>query len=1435
AESLSTKEASSAAIGTSPPHILSNPIKDVYAKPPTPSTNFSTPSKPALGSSAITSNLNPTTATTTPTKHAPTSSNAKDDDDYIPAFLLDSSNDSGQRRRRPPPPASASSGGRLGSRMGGSTNNVFGFGSGAESEVTSPSIGGVRRGPGGGGGGMNLRTEDAEDFGGKERRGSGSAGIAKRDTIKSPTGAGIDIRIGEGQKGNLRRGSSASDRLDKGSATKESAAKDPTPAFGLPFLDVKPKFASEKQPESQASATMGRNKDKHIQSLSNSNSGSEEHIGSGKSAASSSKSPVCSRSESESVQNTRDDEAEDGEEEEEHDADDGQETDRSEDIDEDEEDEENHSSQSGSKPISLSGSPLSLSSSIPILSSSDEEDTVATKKGARSKDGGEQGGEEEEEEGTESDDASVEVKSLSATEEEESGEVQRILKDVMKVGEGVVVKEPVKGGGVSVSDGSAIAGAVPKSTVTGGSKPLDGSNGARTGGKSEQPPVNQKNPATALGPSVSKTAAATQNSLNRPVVSDQKQTNKTPAGGVAKPQSQNQPQSSSKIDNSARTSTAGRPSTQQLQPPAPQQPQAQQKPPLQQQARQHSQQQQKIPMVTSPTSSLPPSTRSSFSSAGVSSSANAAKNTNITSMKNTTTATEILNGTALAGKPPVPTADAKAPSASAAKPAVTSINATPNHQQENPSTSTFTSATVTKPVSTTVTTTAPSNQPNTKQPVRVVSGGGGPTQKGGTDGMARTSVGGQKSESGSVAAVAMGTTTGNSVESARGEGTSGLRRSVMGATGAVDAEMELLAKSFEDKTALQEKWLSEKTLLEEHYESEMKAMKECHANEVQMLKKEMKDEMDAKIAIECGKLKVEQDQEVAALKQHNLDEMAKIISTAEAARTLEMLAGRVETSSRVVDVLQKKLESEHSYSVKERESSFQDRERQIAEIQELVKTMQTSMIESKKLQEEERRRIIQERTKLEMHMAELAAEKEEILHQLQCERIEFVRSREEWSIEKRRMLQQISQEHKTLAMEKAVLHAKRKAVEDLEADVGHFKSREEAQINSDRLILEKDLHSLQLRKSELHKEVAVLRAEKMRFESLRSEMEAERKEFESVRGEVERRVKDVFDVHSHAVKQRQLAQQFKEEAERICSTLEEKRVELERQHAKFEAERKKFILERMAAAKERTQVTAALRLVESAEDKENESKESIDEMVSPHETQPHHKSTSKITALKSSHSHSNKSTIRENQSSRSPLREENGRNYAYRAETVAASRPNTPRSPKHAKFGEMRYRNSKIVPKNGTSTTSNGRRFELYRLSRKLNTHVEELFENQFSLQSQIQYLTDRSDAPLHIPIKVTTPTTLPYELHPQPEETMTFPEADGTRISSWRMPMTPPPPLTVFEIDRYRNVNGGMDGVVRLQQDLLCDPLMLGGVGEREQGIGLCDDVGIDIGGEQT
>ncbi|KAJ3131199.1 hypothetical protein HK100_006641 [Physocladia obscura] len=304
----------------------------------------------------------------------------------------------------------------------------------------------------------------------------------------------------------------------------------------------------------------------------------------------------------------------------------------------------------------------------------------------------------------------------------------------------------------------------------------------------------------------------------------------------------------------------------------------------------------------------------------------------------------------------------------------------------------------------------------------------------------------------------------------------------------------------------------------ENIEQLRKLLIESHNQEISILKETHSFELEHvadSVKAEISKFQAEQDKTIALIKSKHFDEMCKLISTADAAQQLESLTQKMEESSRLVDHMHRKLESDHSYSVKEREMALQLKERQLVELQRQI-TKQRQDLEDeqtrlkhhadgidatleqyRKDREDDQRVSDEERRTLENQINLMKTEKDLIQRQLHRERLEFVRLKESWSMERRRILLLSSDEQKDLAMEKAILEAKREAVAEIELEMKKMKSREEAQILADRMVLDKEIHEISIKKGNLHREAAHLRAERISLESEKQNLAAELEAFEN--------------------------------------------------------------------------------------------------------------------------------------------------------------------------------------------------------------------------------------------------------------------------------------------------------------------------------------------------
>ncbi|ORY46859.1 hypothetical protein BCR33DRAFT_715278, partial [Rhizoclosmatium globosum] len=386
-----------------------------------------------------------------------------------------------------------------------------------------------------------------------------------------------------------------------------------------------------------------------------------------------------------------------------------------------------------------------------------------------------------------------------------------------------------------------------------------------------------------------------------------------------------------------------------------------------------------------------------------------------------------------------------------------------------------------------------------------------------------------------------------------------------------------------------------KRQLTEEHTREIELMKETHALDLETAIKLEKQLISETVKMEIAKCKAEHEKTIALLKSKHFDEMSKMISTADAAQQLETLAHKMEESSQLVDAMHHKLEADHSYSVKEREMALQLKERQLVELQRQIMkqhlsleeerlklkaksdTTDTILEEMKREREDDQRAVDEERRNLENQISIVRTERDLIQRQLHRERLEFVRQKEAWTMERKKQLMASSDEQQALAMEKAIIEAKREAVVEVEMEMERLKGREEAQIHADRLMLEKEAHTLAIKRADLHREAAELRTERLALETEKQKLEAEKEAFEKgwkVRKPVAAANANKF----RTADERQKAETLDAEVRKTLQVIQNQKLELEESKRSLEAERillaktkQRIVDDRILLAHERTQ------------------------------------------------------------------------------------------------------------------------------------------------------------------------------------------------------------------------------------------------------------------------
>ncbi|KAJ3245517.1 hypothetical protein HDU78_009126 [Chytriomyces hyalinus] len=402
-------------------------------------------------------------------------------------------------------------------------------------------------------------------------------------------------------------------------------------------------------------------------------------------------------------------------------------------------------------------------------------------------------------------------------------------------------------------------------------------------------------------------------------------------------------------------------------------------------------------------------------------------------------------------------------------------------------------------------------------------------------------------------------------------------------------------KVVHERSSASEKVDEIKTCLADAHEKEIALMKETHALELENAVKAEKQMISDLLKLEVAKSKAEHDNAVAVLKAKHFDEMSKLISTADAAHQLESLAHKMEESSRLVDCMHHKLETDHSYSVKEREAALQLKERQLVELQRQIVRQQQSLEDERiKLQaksevadslldqfrkdrDEDQRIMDSERRNLEEQISVMRTEKDLIQRQLHRERLDFVRQREAWNLERKKSLMASSDQEKDLAMEKALLEAKREAVVEVEMETQRLKGIEQAQLIADRQMIDKEIHSIALKRTELHREAAALRADKIAFENEKQKLAAEIEAFERGWKTAENSVKHAQVVKKTAEEERQKAESLDSEVRKTLASIQNERLQLEDSKRALESERRllsktrqRIVDDRIRLASERT-------------------------------------------------------------------------------------------------------------------------------------------------------------------------------------------------------------------------------------------------------------------------
>lgn len=98
-------------------------------------------------------------------------------------------------------------------------------------------------------------------------------------------------------------------------------------------------------------------------------------------------------------------------------------------------------------------------------------------------------------------------------------------------------------------------------------------------------------------------------------------------------------------------------------------------------------------------------------------------------------------------------------------------------------------------------------------------------------------------------------------------------------------------------------------------------------------------------------------------------------------------------------------------------------------------------------------------------------------------------------------------------MEKSLLQAQRQAILEIENEVTIQKSKEDAQMQVEKIITSRELNDLKLKQAEYHREVALLRAEQLKLEEIRAKYQAEFDIFNHEKSNYERKIREAMKLH----------------------------------------------------------------------------------------------------------------------------------------------------------------------------------------------------------------------------------------------------------------------------------------------------------------------------------
>ncbi|KAI8593856.1 hypothetical protein BDZ88DRAFT_503563 [Geranomyces variabilis] len=373
---------------------------------------------------------------------------------------------------------------------------------------------------------------------------------------------------------------------------------------------------------------------------------------------------------------------------------------------------------------------------------------------------------------------------------------------------------------------------------------------------------------------------------------------------------------------------------------------------------------------------------------------------------------------------------------------------------------------------------------------------------------------------------------------------------------ALETENARLKTQMQEKSDASEKATADKLVL----------LAESHAQELAQISESHKAAIAA-----CAE---SQNSAVAAVTAAHAEKIATLTKTAET------LQSKVDAQETKIKSLEEKLLAQAREHEQEREATFATHNdetvalhKALAEervkIQGLLETLETTLQDTHAKTDTDRRDLVEDRARIVAQLQQLQAEKTTWLANHQQDRTAFLKERADFTLERKRILEQFGEERRRIAMDRAEVDARRHAVEEQEHDFELKQSRTVAQLEADEHQHQHLRTTLQAAQNAVHHQAAALRAEKLGVDAQRAQLSVERAAFEAERDAAEKMVREMKAIGEEAAADRQKAQELEAAAKITQAEVTAALAQLQQQQASAADAHKRMYDERIALAHER--------------------------------------------------------------------------------------------------------------------------------------------------------------------------------------------------------------------------------------------------------------------------